>query len=100
MKHKAFTLVEILIVVIILGILATIAMLGMSEVLSEKKAEANATLVLSVKNAVQNFRLKVNDSTAVPAMASLQSHGLVTADFADQWSIVYTNGEVSNVVAK
>ena len=100
MKRKAFSLVEIMIVVVILGILATIALLNMTGIVGEKKAEANKTIVLSVKNAVQNYRMKVDDSTATPSMAALLSNGLVTSDFASDWSIVYSDGQVSNVAER
>ncbi len=100
MKRNAFTLVEILIVIVILGILGTIAIINMSGVVEEKKDVANKTLILAVTNAVQNYRMKVDDSTATPSISTLQSNGLVTADFAGQWSISYSGGQVSDVVAK
>lgn len=100
MKRNAFTLAEILLVVIILGILATIAFMNMTDVVEEQKAEGSAVLVKHVRDAVQNFRMKIKDSTATPSISALQSNGLVTATFAAEWSISYSDGEVSNVVAK
>ncbi len=100
MKRKAFTLIETLVVVLILGVVASIAIFQMGGIVDERKDEANKTIVLSVKNTVQNFRMRIDDPTATPAMAALLSNGLVTSDFASEWSIVYSDGQVSNVVAK
>ena len=67
-KSKGFTLIEILIVVIILGILAAIVIPQFSSASGDARKSSLATTVQSLKSQVALYRLQHNDS--LPGTAS------------------------------
>lgn len=74
--RKAFTLVEILIVVVILGILAAIVIPQFTSASEEAQSSSAASQLSTVRNQIELFRVR-NNSTA-PALADL-----FTGDAAD-----------------
>ena len=67
-RSKGFTLIEILIVVIILGILAAIVIPQFSSASGDARKSSLATTVQSLKSQVALYRLQHNDS--LPGVAS------------------------------
>jgi len=62
MKRNAFTLVEILIVVIILGILAAIVVPQFTEASGDAKVSALASDLQTVRNQLQLYKIQHNNS--------------------------------------
>jgi general secretion pathway protein G len=66
-NQKGFTLIEILIVVIILGILAAIVIPEFSSATSDSRHSALASTVQSLKTQLQAYRLQHKDQLPPPA---------------------------------
>jgi prepilin-type N-terminal cleavage/methylation domain-containing protein len=87
--RKAFTLVEILIVVILLGILATIAISSFGDAGADTELAAAKTTCTTVFTAVQ---LAITDPDSVmvgvvPTVAELETANLLSVD-TGKWTIV------------
>ncbi|MBT3279521.1 MAG: prepilin-type N-terminal cleavage/methylation domain-containing protein [Phycisphaerales bacterium] len=100
MKRNAFTLVEILITVTLISIIATITIMSLGSVVEDKQGYAENMVIRNVTGAVQSYRKSIDDMTATPSLAELEANGFVSREFAPNHSIVYSGGEVSNVVDK
>ena len=61
-KHTAFTLVEVLIVVIVLGILAAIVVPQFSEATTDAKVSALTTNLQTIRSQIQLFKMQHNDT--------------------------------------
>lgn len=61
-KHTAFTLVEVLIVVIVLGILAAIVVPQFSEATTDAKVSALTTNLQTIRSQVQLYKMQHNDT--------------------------------------
>ena len=72
MKRKAFTLVEILIVVILLGILATIAISSFGDAGADTTESARATTERTIRSAVSVY---VARHQVLPTVAQLVAEG-------------------------
>ncbi len=83
MKRKAFTLVEILIVVILLGILATIAISSFGDAGADTQEAARVTTENTLKTAVQ---LYIVDNQALPTLAQLEAANLIELD-ETKWTV-------------
>ena len=81
--RKGFTLIEILIVVIILGILAAIVIPQFTNASKEAKASSVATMVHSLRSQIALFKLQHNDF--LPGASPLVGTG-GTFDSATFWS--------------
>ena len=68
MKNKGFTLVEILIVVVILGILAAIVIPQFSDASTESKLSSSRSSLQSLRSQIQLFMIQHNDTP--PALAT------------------------------
>ena len=67
-NKKGFTLVEILIVVVILGILAAIVIPQFSDASTESKLSSGRTSLASLRSQIQLFKIQHNDTP--PALAT------------------------------
>src|SRR5881397_4209320 len=81
-NRKGFTLIEILIVVIILGILAAIVIPQFTNASKEAKQSALVTMVQSLRSQIALFKLQHNDY--LPGSATLGSGTLSSATFWSQ----------------
>jgi len=61
-SHRAFTLVEVLIVVIVLGILAAIVIPQFSEASTDAKTSALTTNLATIRGQIQLYKLQHNDT--------------------------------------
>ena len=61
-KHTAFTLVEVLIVVIVLGILAAIVVPQFSEATTDAKVSALTTNLQTIRSQIQLYKMQHNDT--------------------------------------
>lgn len=66
-KHKGFTLVEILIVVVILGILAAIVIPQFSEASTEARVNSLASNLQSIRSQLSLYRVQHNDNWPLEA---------------------------------
>lgn len=98
MKKSAFTLIEILIVVILLGILAAIVVPQFTDASDEAKAKRVLTDERILKSAVQLYRAKEG---AFPSMSDLTGGGYIEAapevpsGYTGSWSVSTTDGSVT-----
>ena len=60
-KNKGFTLVEILIVVVILGILAAIVIPQFSDASTQSKVSSSQTTLASLRSQIQLYKIQHND---------------------------------------
>jgi general secretion pathway protein G len=81
-NRKGFTLIEILIVVIILGILAAIVIPQFTNASKEAKQSALVTMVQSLRSQIALFKLQHNDY--LPGSTTLGSGTLASATFWSQ----------------
>lgn len=75
-EEEGFTLIEMLIVVIILGILAAVVIFGVSAFRDDSVKNACRTDAKSVETAAQAYKAKKN---ATPTMATLTTDGYLKA---------------------
>ena len=61
-KYNAFTLVEVLIVVIVLGILAAIVVPQFSEATTDAKVSALTTNLQTIRSQIQLYKMQHNDT--------------------------------------
>ncbi len=61
-KRRAFTLVEVLIVVIVLGILAAIVVPQFSEATTDAKTSALTTNLQTIRSQIQLYKMQHNDT--------------------------------------
>src|SRR2546430_15363585 len=87
---KGFTLIEILIVVIILGILAAIVIPQFSSASGDARKSSLATTVQSLKSQVALYRLQHNDT--LPAVASFWTLMTTKTDAAGAAYVAGTSG--------
>lgn len=71
MKKKGFTLVEILIVVVILGILAAIVIPQFSEASTESKVSSSLSSLQSLRSQISLYKIQHNDNP--PALATFEA---------------------------
>lgn len=78
-KNKAFTLIEILIVVILLGILAAVVVPQFSDVSSQAQDNANATVEKAIRSQLELYRADPNMGNGgyPDALADLVTAGLI-----------------------
>ncbi|MFZ9034459.1 MAG: type IV pilin protein, partial [Anaerohalosphaeraceae bacterium] len=67
-KNKGFTLVEILIVVVILGILAAIVIPQFTDASTQSKVSSCQTTLSSLRSQIELFKIQHNDTP--PALAT------------------------------
>ena len=98
-KDKGFTLVELLIVIVILGILATVTVFAVSGITQNAKDNTCKTELAEVQTAVEAY-YAANDATAFPTQAELESasyfrqalKGTYTIDSTGQVSVTSYDG--------
>ena len=83
--RKAFTLIEILIVVILLAILAAIVVPMFTDVTDEAQASAKATDISAIRSALELYRARAGDFP--PALANLE--GTFTGTAPDGTTTTY-----------
>ena len=83
--RKGFTLIEILIVVIILGILAAIVIPQFTNASKEAKQSSLVTMVQSLRSQIALFKLQHNDY--LPGTATLGTGTFAEATFWDQLTL-------------
>jgi general secretion pathway protein G len=93
---RAFTLVEIMVVVVILGILATIVTVSVTDYLVKGKHNATRAEIAQIGNALQLFysefdRYPDNDEglTLLQKSSTSHPHGILQGDLLDPWNHAY-----------
>jgi len=92
--RKAFTLVEILIVVVILGILAAIVIPQFTSASEEAQASSAASQLATVRNQIELFRVR-NNGDAPSATELFTDTGIVSEDYLRAAPANPRNGETS-----
>lgn len=87
-KFEAYTLLEILVVLTIIGILMLVGMAGIPKLIDTANQKAVATEISSYEVAILNYKL---DNDTVPStVSSLLSGGYITQELADDpWGTQY-----------
>ena len=88
-KHKGFTLVEILIVVVILGILAAIVIPQFSDASTQSKVSSSLSSLQTLRSQIQLYKIQHNDNPplagddfATSMTLCSDADATVAADFA------------------
>lgn len=99
MKHtrrSAFTLVELMVVVVIVGIMATVVTVSVTDYLVSGKQNAARSEVAQIKNALELFytefsRYPSNDEGLAMLTQSTPAHpnGILQGDLLDPWGNPY-----------
>ncbi len=95
-KSQAFTLVELMVVVVIVGVMATVVTLTVNDYLVTAKQEVARSEVATIRNALELFyldhdRYPNNDEGLAILKQSTSRHpsGYVTSDLDDPWRNAY-----------
>ena len=95
-SKKGFTLVEIMIVVVIIGLLAAMAIPAFQKVRTDSRESAVANDARQLASAAQQYMLENNVNTVDATIA--ETTGEVTGDLADyvrRVAVGYTDGTIS-----
>ena len=95
-RARAFTLVEIMVVIVLMGLLATVVTVSVTEYLTKGKQSAAKAEIAQISNALQLFftdfdRYPDNDE-GLAALTKPQPghpHGLLQGDLLDSWGKPY-----------
>jgi general secretion pathway protein G len=93
--QKGFTLVELLVVIVILGILAAVVVFAVNGISDRGQTAACATDSATLRTAVEAYRAK-NTAASNPTEAQLVTAGLLSTQ-STYYNITYT-GTTLNVV--
>jgi len=94
--RRAFTLVEIMVVIVIIGVLATVVTIQVSDYLVKGKQTAARSEIAQISNALELYYIEFNHYPGNDqGLAKLQEktpqhpNGLLRGDLFDPWSHVY-----------
>jgi general secretion pathway protein G len=93
-KNKGFTLVEILIVVVILGILAAIVIPQFSDASTQSKVSSSRTTLQSLRSQIELYKIQHNDVTPGNLLGAFDA-----ATWADQMTL-YSDAQGNTAAAK
>ena len=97
-QDKGFTLVELLIVIVILGILATVTVFAVRGITEKGQENACSVEQRALETAVEAFYVDSETQTFPADLAALQTGGFVkAAPEAGIWSYDATDGSVEPV---
>ncbi len=82
MRNKAFTLVELLVVIVMLGILAAIAVPRFSSATDDARSASTQSTLAGVRSAIATFRMNavINGNDPFPTLAELTGTTVVKFD--------------------
>lgn len=93
---RAFTLVELMVVVVIIGVMATVVTLSVTDYLVTAKQNVARSEIATIKNALELFfmendRYPTNDEGLAVLKKSTPEHpsGILTNDLKDPWDSEY-----------
>ncbi len=94
--QRGFTLVELMVVVVILGVLATVVTVSVQDYLVKGKQNAAKTEIAQINNALQLFftdfdRYPDNDEglEMLKKTTASNPHGILRGDLLDPWGTAY-----------
>lgn len=95
-SRSAFTLVELMVVVVIIGVLATVVTVSVTDYLVKGKQDASRAEIAQISNALQLFytefdRYPDNDEglALLKQSSSTHPHGILQGDLKDPWGHEY-----------
>ena len=96
LRRSAFTLVELMVVVVILGVLATVVTVSVTDYLVTGKQNATRSEIAQISNALQLFYTEFdhypdNDEglALLKKSSSSHPHGVLQGDLLDPWGSEY-----------
>jgi prepilin-type N-terminal cleavage/methylation domain-containing protein len=93
-QDKGFTLVELLIVIVILGILATVTVFAVRGITDQGQASACAADLKTMEVAVETFYAKFGTSLGDPDTADLVAEGFLVENATPKYNVVA--GEITS----
>ena len=90
-KDKGFTLVELLIVIVILGILATVTVFAVRGITNNGKESACAADKKVLETAAESYQAQLGEYPA--SIAAMETAGLLKDASSDNWTYAYTAGD-------
>lgn len=95
-KHRAFTLVELMVVVVIIGVLSTVVTVSVRDYLVSAKQNVARSEIATIRNALELFfmetdRYPTNDEGLAILKRKTPEHpgGILTNDLKDPWHREY-----------
>ena len=95
-SRRAFTLVELMVVVVIIGVMATVVTLSVTDYLVSAKQNVARSEIATIKNALvmffmENDRFPTNEEGLVILKKKTAQHptGILTSDLKDPWDNQY-----------
>lgn len=92
-KDKGFTLVELLIVIVILGILATVTVFAVRGITNNGKESACAADKKVLETAAESYMAQNGEYPA--NAAAMETAGLLKDVSTDNWTYAYTAGDTT-----
>ena len=92
-KDKGFTLVELLIVIVILGILATVTVFAVRGITNNGKESACAADKKVLESAAESYMAQFGEYPA--SAATMETAGLLKDVSTDNWTYAYTAGDTT-----
>ena len=96
LKRTAFTLVELMVVVVIIGVMATVVTISVTDYLVTAKQNVTKSEIATIKSALslyfmQHDRYPSNDEGLMALKKGTPSHpsGILTNDLKDPWKNAY-----------
>jgi prepilin-type N-terminal cleavage/methylation domain-containing protein len=96
-QDKGFTLVELLIVIVILGILATVTVFAVRGITDQGTASACAADLKTNQVAIETYYAKFGTTAGAPDTADLVSAGFMVANSSPKYTV--TGGVISATTA-
>jgi prepilin-type N-terminal cleavage/methylation domain-containing protein len=95
-QDKGFTLVELLIVIVILGILATVTVFAVRGITTRSQTNACAVEKRALETALEAYYVDIGNQTFPPDLATLQTAGYIKEPVTPGvWTYTLASGSVS-----
>lgn len=92
-KKKAFTLIELLICLFIIGLMMLLIIPNIAKQREEAQKKSDAAIVKVIENQQELYLLENKDATAKPDATVLKDKGYITQEQLDSYNKAKANGK-------